>query len=60
MNIIYNINLIFYIDINILMSMELEQELVDFFINNTQYDKKFIYDLFNILKNHLGESVKSH
>ena len=42
------------------MSMELEQELVDFFINNTQYDKKFIYDLFNILKNHLGESVKSH
>jgi len=38
--------------------MELEQELVNLFIDNTQYDMKFISDLINILKSHLGKGVK--
>jgi len=38
--------------------MELEQELVNFFISNTQYDRQFIYDLFNIIKNYIDKSVK--
>jgi len=42
------------------MDSELEQQLIDFLLNNRDYNKKFIADLFNILKCHPGVFVKPH